>query len=252
MLDSFRIVLMAIAIVVLAVEVTSSLALGRRQRLTLAAIIGGWIGVAVALPAAGALDAAPTGALVLLSLFATPLLVIAVLASLSSRTRAALLGLPMPLLIGLDVIRVLGLLMVAAAAEGRLAGPFPYFAGWGDFITGVFALPVAWLATRATRSDRWVAAWNAFGMLDLIVAVSLGVLSAPGSPAQLIHAGVGSAAIAQLPWSLIPTVLVPYFLFSHALVFAQLRVRARTPEQSRRQVVPPNVQASVARRAPAA
>lgn len=252
MLDSIRIVLMSIAIVVIVVEVTSSLALGRRQRLTLAAIIGAWIGVAVALPAAGVFGAAPTGALVFLSVFATPLLVIAVLASLSSRVRAALLALPMPLLIGLDVIRILGLLMVVAAAEGRFSGPFPYFAGWGDFITGVFALPVAWLAFRTARGHRWVTAWNAFGMLDLIVAVSLGVLSAPGSPAQLIHVGVGSAAITQLPWSLIPTVLVPYFLFSHVLVFAQLRVRARTPEQSRRQVVSPNVQAGVTRRVPAA
>jgi hypothetical protein len=62
-------------------------------------------------------------------------------------------------------------------------------------------------------------------MLDLILAVTLGVLSRNGSPVQLIHAGVGSAALAQLPWSLIPSLLVPYFLVSHGLVFAQLRAR---------------------------
>lgn len=252
MLDSIRIVLMSISIAVLLVAIVSSLAVNRRQRLTLAAIVGAWIGVAVAVAAAGVLDRAPAGALALLSLFATPLIAVALLAAFSPAFRAALLGLPMPLLIGLNVIRIVGVLMVVAAATGQLAGPFPYSAGWGDFITGVFALPVAWMASRATKSGGWVAAWNAFGTVDLVVAVLLGMTSANGSPVQLIHAGVGSAAMTTLPWSLIPTVLVPYFLFSHVLVFAQLRVRARSVGTARPQVVPPNVQAGAARRVPAA
>ena len=250
MLDSIRIVLLSISIAVLLVALVSSLVLQRRQRLTLAAIVGGWIGVAVAVPAAGVLDGARAGPLALLALFATPLIAVSLLAAFSPAFRAALLGLPMPLLIGLNVIRIVGVLMVVAAATGELAGPFPYSAGWGDFITGVFALPVAWLAARTMKSGGWVAAWNAFGMLDLIVAVLLGMTSANGSPVQLIHAGVGSAAMTTLPWSLIPTVLVPYFLFSHALVFAQLRVRARSVGTARRQVVPPNVQMGAARRVP--
>ena len=88
-------------------------------------------------------------------------------------------------------------------------------------ITGALALPVAWLALRG-GSNRLVAAWNAFGMLDLVIAVTLGVVSANGSPLQLIHAGVGSAAVQVLPWSLIPTVLVPTALIVHGVIFAQL------------------------------
>ncbi|HEX6808007.1 MAG TPA: hypothetical protein VF118_08480 [Gemmatimonadaceae bacterium] len=252
MLDSIRIVLMAISMAVLLVAIATSLTLRRGQRLTLAAIVGAWIGVAVALSAAGVFAKVPIGALAVLSLFGTPLIAAALFASFSPAFRTAVLGLPTPLLIGLNVIRILGVLMVLEAITGRMSGPFPYSAGWGDFITGVFALPVAWLAARTTKGDRWVAAWNAFGMLDLIVAVSLGILSANGSPIQVIHAGIGSAAMATLPWSLIPTVLVPYFLFSHALVFAQLRARARNLGTARRQVMAPNVQAAAARRVPAA
>jgi hypothetical protein len=106
-----------------------------------------------------------------------------------------------------------------------MSGPFPYSAGVGDIITGLFALPVARLAARNLRDVR-VLGWNIFGALDLIAAVSLGITSANGSPLQLIHAGAGSAAMTKLPWALIPLVLVPTFLIGHALVFAHVREAA--------------------------
>jgi hypothetical protein len=67
-------------------------------------------------------------------------------------------------------------------------------------------------------------------MLDLVVALILGISSANGSPLQIIHAGVGSAGVQTLPWSLIPTVLVPMFLIVHAVIFAQLARSGRTIE----------------------
>ena len=57
----------------------------------------------------------------------------------------------------------------------------------------------------------------------LVAAVGLGITSALGSPPQLIHAGVGSEAMQYLPFCLIPTVLVPFYLITHALIAAQLR-----------------------------
>jgi hypothetical protein len=117
-------------------------------------------------------------------------------------------------------------LFLSLAAVGRLSGPFPYSAGWGDIITGALAIPVARLAMGESSSGRLaVAAWNAFGVADLIAAVTLGITSVPGSPLQLIHAGVGSTAIQYLPYSLVPTVLVPFFLITHAIVAAQLVAR---------------------------
>jgi hypothetical protein len=93
-------------------------------------------------------------------------------------------------------------------------------------ITGLFALPVARLAARTGPGNPEVIAWNAFGMLDLIVAVSLGLLSTNGFPLQLIHAGVGANAVTTLPWALIPLVLVPTYLVGHAIVFAHARAQA--------------------------
>jgi hypothetical protein len=115
-------------------------------------------------------------------------------------------------------------LFLLLAAAGRLAGPFPHFAGWGDIITGVFALPVAWLAKDVRpRHLNAIAAWDLFGAADLVLAITLGVTSAEGSPLQIFTAAPGSAAIQQLPWSFVPTVLVPFWLILHAIIWAQLR-----------------------------
>jgi hypothetical protein len=113
--------------------------------------------------------------------------------------RAALLAIPMPLLIGLNLIRVGGVLFVTLAAAGRLAGLFPHVAGLGDFVTGGLATPVAWMAmAKSGHHDRLIVTWNAFGALDLVVAVTLGIMSRNGSPLQLIHAGAGNAAMTTL------------------------------------------------------
>jgi hypothetical protein len=91
-------------------------------------------------------------------------------------------------------------------------------------VTGALAIPVARSAAGEMQvHDRLIVVWNTFGMLDLIVAVTLGLISRNGSPLQLIHAGVGSAAMQTLPWAFVPTVLVPFFLIVHAVIFAHAR-----------------------------
>jgi len=88
-----------------------------------------------------------------------------------------------------------------------------------------------WLC-RPVR-DRWVFAWNTFGMLDLIVAVTLGFISRDGLPLQLIPDGVGTAAMLTLPWAFLPAVLVPFFLIAHSVIYVRLRAR-RTRNVGRR------------------
>jgi hypothetical protein len=67
-----------------------------------------------------------------------------------------------------------------------------------------------------------VLAWNILGTLDLVTAVSLGVLSAPGSPLQVVGETIGSTAMWSLPWSNIPTLLVPFYFITHGIIFARL------------------------------
>jgi hypothetical protein len=53
-----------------------------------------------------------------------------------------------------------------------------------------------------------LALWNVFGALDLVVAIALGVMSAPGTPLQVFIDGPGTLAMGQLPWVMVPVVLV--------------------------------------------
>ena len=122
------------------------------RRLILAAIGGAWVGLASGLGAAGKLAFSPQQPVPLVGvLFAVPLLTVGALALRYAKVRSTLLAIPMPLLISLNALRVLGVLFLLLAAAGRLSGPFPYSAGWGDIITGAFAIP---LALRVARSQK--------------------------------------------------------------------------------------------------
>jgi hypothetical protein len=215
------------AIMINVVVIAAALKLTLRQQVLFGAIAGVWVGLASGLGAAGALAFSPDQKVPLVGvLVAAPLLIAAGLWASSPRFRAAILAIPMPLLIGLNTSRVLGVVFLALLAAGRLSGPFPYSAGVGDIITGALALSIARLAMHGSaHAGVAIARWNLFGATDLIVAIALGLTSAQGSPVQLIHAGVGSAAMQQLPFSLVPTVLVPFYLLTHAAVAIQLSAR---------------------------
>lgn len=221
-----------ITIAVIAVDlvaITQALSGSFARCLAIAAVAGGWAGLAMFLGASGLLAFAAFPAPIIGVLFAVPLLTAGLLALASEKVRAATLGIPLQLLIGLNAMRILGVVFLLDYVAGSLSGPFPFFAGLGDMITGVLAIPLALAIARSREpSVRAIAGWNAIGTLDLIVAVGLGITSAAGSPLQLIHAGVGSQAMQYLPLCLVPTVLVPFYLLTHAAVAAQLRARSKS------------------------
>jgi hypothetical protein len=222
MLDFIGTIVLIAAIIFSVNALTGAMPISSSQRIALSIGAGLWTGLAAALSGANLfVGTNPIGPPTIGTVIAAPMVATAVAASISPSVRAALLGMPMPFLIALNVWRVAGGFFLLLAAEGRLAGPFPTSAGWGDIITGVLALPVAWLALRR-QATALVWAWNAFGMLDLVAALAFGIISANGSPLQVIHAGAGSEAVQLLPWSLIPTVLVPMYLIVHGIIFAKL------------------------------
>src|SRR5262249_54072899 len=108
-------------------------------RLLLAGAIGAWAGFAGAVAGAGALSTPLTG----LAMFGTPLIAGAAIVFGVPAARRAFKAIPLPVLIGLNVVRLAGIMFVLLALAERLSGPFPYFAGLGDFITGALAIPVA-------------------------------------------------------------------------------------------------------------
>ena len=65
--------------------------------------------------------------------------------------------------------------------------------------------------------------WNAFGALDLIVAIILGALSAPGTPFHVFREAPGTVVMGTLPWVAVPTLLVPLYLMTHLTIAARVR-----------------------------
>ncbi|HTV93367.1 MAG TPA: hypothetical protein VMG98_11685 [Verrucomicrobiae bacterium] len=171
-----------------------------KHRTVLAGLAGAWIGLVAALTASGYVKGLPVfGALFAVSLVAAPF----VWRDVAPRT-----------IVAINVLRVLGISFLLLAYAGQISGPFPYFAGIGDIITGLFALPTALRLSNKGIADPGVMTWNAFGLLDLVVAVALGVTTRP-------------AAIGTLPWSLIPLVLVPVFVTGHIVLFARATAMRR-------------------------
>src|SRR5205807_4113986 len=167
MLDFIGTIVLAAAIIVSINALTGAMPISPSQRIALSVGAGLWTGLAAALAGANLfLGKNPVGPPMIGTVIAFPMVATAVAASISSSVRASLLGMPMPFLIGLNVWRVAGGFFLLLAAEGRLAGPFPTSAGWGDIVTGALALPVAWLAPRGL-GKALVWPWEACGTLDV-------------------------------------------------------------------------------------
>jgi hypothetical protein len=194
------------------------------QRLTTAAMAGLWIGLAIALATIGIYAATAAPVPVVGVMAGLPLIGLGLAALLSARLRDVLLALPVTLLVGLHILRIAtGGFILLLALQGRLSGPFPESAGWGDVTVGLIAIPLTVAIARELPFYRVaLLAWNVLGTLDLVTAVWLGISSAPGSPLQRFGETIGSTAMWTLPWSNIPTLLVPFYLITHGIIFARL------------------------------
>jgi hypothetical protein len=119
-------------------------------------------------------------------------------------------------------------------AEGRLPPTFATYAGWGDIGVAVLAVPLAWAVHARVAGWRALTlAWNTLGLLDLLVAVTLGVGSATASPLRFIHESPESSTMATLPWVLVPGFLVPVYVLTHLAIFAQLAAERASTETRR-------------------
>ena len=203
-------------------------------------LLGGWLALAYWLGARGFFlgspaEAVPKVAFGLLAPIAVALAILAV----SKLARAVVAVTPLHLLIAVQTYRIEGAVFLAMFAYGRMPGEFALPAGWGDLLIGASAPFVAWLYRRDAIRWRGLALlWNIGGVLDLVVAVGMGVLTAPGR-FQQFALGAPNSLITTFPLVLIPTFLVPLSLLLHGLSLWRLMsdhqtatVRAREARQA--------------------
>lgn len=152
-----------------------------------------------------------------------PLVIFGALLAVSDTARRLCDGVPQTFLIGVQTYRLLGGVFLLLMIEGRMPGAFALPAGWGDILIGASAPLVAWAYHRDPRRSRsLVLSWNLLGVLDLVVAVSMGMLTAPGH-LQRFGFDHPNFAIRQFPFVLIPVFLVPMSLFLHVLSLARMK-----------------------------
>jgi hypothetical protein len=184
-------------------------------------IIIGWFVITFLLGAAGVFD--PPGAkppiAVAVAVALPPLLVVALLVW-SRRFRDWARSLDLQFLTMLQAWRTAGLAFLALQAADALPATFAAPAGLGDVLVGVTAPLVAVYLVGGGRLARvGYLGWTAFGVLDLVNAVALGVLHS-NSPIGLLAGTPDTELMAHLPMSLIPTFGVPLTLALHAITVA--------------------------------
>lgn len=130
-------------------------------------------------------------------------------------------------LIGLQVFRVgveiflyvghrAGFVPVQMTFEGR---------NW-DVITGLTALPIAWLVAKK-KAPRWlVYAWNSIGLALLLNVIVVAVLSMP-TPLRRFHNEPANTFVSFFPYVWLPLYLVQVAWMSHLLVFRAVKTYRR-------------------------
>jgi hypothetical protein len=142
---------------------------------------------------------------------------------LSQSFREFVLSLDLRLIAAMQAWRWAGLGFLSLYSHNVLPAVFALPAGLGDMAIGVTA---PWIILALVRQPGFAARaafirWNVLGILDLLIAVSIGAVSAffaTGAPGE-----ISTAPMATLPLLLIPAFLVPLFLMLHTAALMQSR-----------------------------
>jgi hypothetical protein len=194
------------------------------------AVVIGWVALAIVLARQGFWETHPDDSLSTPPRIAFGIAVPTILGSvlvMSATVRGWIGRVPLHLLVGVQFYRVVGGLFLIAYAQGDIPAEFALPAGTGDILVGLTAVIAAVLLFKwgPQRARFTVLAWCAFGILDLVVAVGTGFLSAP-SPIQQLALDDPNAAIVSYPFVLIPTFAVPLSIILHVYVISRLRTQA--------------------------
>ncbi|NOT12955.1 MAG: hypothetical protein HOP23_14160 [Methylococcaceae bacterium] len=151
-----------------------------------------------------------------------PILIGGFLVLRSPSVKQVIDAVPQQWIVGVQVYRALGVIFLILYATDRLPGLFAWPAGLGDVLVGVLAPVVALAYARAPHVNAdLVSLWNIFGLVDLVVAVSTGVLTSP-SPVQLFAFDQPNELITVFPLVLIPVFLVPVSVLLHLISLTKL------------------------------
>lgn len=196
-----------------------------QRHLLIGLLLLGWMATITGLAVNDAFVTGPGEApLAILLSFAATFSIFSVAYMIIPAFREYILKLDMRFLIMLHSWRMLGMGFIMLYLFGHLPGLFAYLAGFGDALTAIMAVFLAYalFSNHQGVSRRWIWRWNTFGLIDFIVAVSVGILTR--TDALLAPAsGVNSDLMTVFPFVIIPGFLVQVFALTHIIIYLQLK-----------------------------
>lgn len=202
-------------------DIVSSGQIATARKFALLAI-GIWFVAAVIAGALGVVNEPGRPPLMLASFFVLPIVGFVAAYAASPSFRAFTETIPLALLVGSHLWRFVGLFFVIAWLAGSLPAGFGIPEGFGDIIAALGALLLLPQIRRGTASRGWLLAWNTFGTIDLLSAITVGLLYSQSKVGVLSTAASSTVLLVTFPVSIIPTFFVPLFLLMHALTFKRI------------------------------
>jgi hypothetical protein len=180
-----------------------------------------WFAAAFICGIAGLINEPGRPPLVLGSFIVVPIVGFVVAYLLSSSLRAFAQNISMKLLVGSHLWRFVGIGFVMGWLKGVLPAGFAVPAGFGDIIVALGALLLIPSIRKRTATRGLLFAWNTIGIIDLVLAIVLGVLYSE-STLGILTRGVSTRPMSTFPVSMIPTFFVPLFIVLHLLTFKRI------------------------------
>jgi hypothetical protein len=187
----------------------------RRAFALTGAILLGWLAIAYGLAASGFYHVTADGIPTIQYGVLLPIIIGVILIWRSDLAHRIIDAVPQAWIVGVQLYRALGVVFLVLYAAGRLPALFAWPAGVGDIVVGLSAPLVGYAYTRAPRESAGVVrAWNVLGILDLVVALTTGFLTAP-SLISPIEVHPSSELMTMLPMVMVPVYLVPLSIVLH-------------------------------------
>jgi len=199
------------------------------MKLLVSAVLALWLGIVLLLGSQGAfVGGAGSPPLPIFFGLATPLALFFAAYFGWSAFREFILRADLCLVTAIQGWRWAGLGFLSLYAHGVLPGLFALPAGLGDMAIGITA---PWILLGLIRDKSFVTSrryviWNLLGILDLTVAVSMGVICSGFFRGLTLN--ITTSAMGHLPLVLIPAYMVPLFIMLHFTALTQVRRAIRS------------------------
>src|SRR5687768_1974763 len=125
------------------------------------------------------------------------------------------------ILLGLHLVRFVGVYFLFLHKQGELPGRFALTAGWGDIIVAVGVLALL-LVPPLRKSSKAVFAWNTLGLADILLVVTTAAGIAFVDRESM-------SALTRLPLSFLPTMVVPLIITTHVVIMIRLLRKEERP-----------------------